>query len=52
MLIQVPLERNSMKRKKEVMDEDVDTSQAVLDLLVPILVNVLALILFWYAMNH
>lgn len=41
-----------MKRKKEVMDEDVDTSQAVLDLLVPILVNVLALILFWYAMNH
>lgn len=52
MLIQVPLERNSMKRKKEVMDEDVDTSQAVLDLFVPILVNVLALILFWYAMNH
>lgn len=52
MLIQVPLERNSMKRKKEVMDEDVDTSQAVLDFLVPIIVNVLALILFWYAMNH
>lgn len=41
-----------MKRKKEVMDEDVDTYQAVLDLLVPIIVNVLALILFWYAMNH
>lgn len=52
MLIQVPLERNSMKRKKEVMDEDGDTYQAVLDLFVPILVNVLALILFWYAMNH
>ena len=52
MLIQVSLERNSMKRKKEVMDEDVDTYQAVLDLFVPILVNVLALILFWYAMNH
>lgn len=52
MLIQVPLERNSMKRKKEVMDEDVDTSQTVLDFLVPIIVNVLALILFWYAMNH
>lgn len=52
MLIQVPLERNCMKRKKEVMDEDVDTYQATLDLLVPILVNVLALILFWYAMNH
>ncbi len=52
MLIQVPLERNSMKRKTEVMDEDVDTYQATLDLLVPILVNVLALILFWYAMNH
>ena len=51
MLIQMPLERNSMK-KKEAMDENVDTSQAVLDLLVPILVNVLALILFWYAMNH
>lgn len=34
------------------MDEDVDTYQAVLDLLVPIIVNVLALILFWYAMNH
>ena len=47
----MPLERNSMK-KKEAMDENVDTSQAVLDLLVPILVNVLALILFWYAMNH
>ena len=41
-----------MKRKKEVMDEDVDTYQDMLDLLVPILVNVLALILFWYAMNH
>ncbi|WP_407385263.1 hypothetical protein [Holdemanella porci] len=41
-----------MKRKTEVMDEDVDTYQATLDLLVPILVNVLALILFWYAMNH
>lgn len=41
-----------MKRKKEVMDEDVDTYQAVLDFLVPIIVNVLALILFWYAMNH
>lgn len=52
MLIQVPLERNSMKRKKEVMDEDANTYQAVLDLFVPILVNVLALILFWYAMNH
>lgn len=54
MLIQVSLERNSMKRKKEFMDvdEDVDTYQATLDLLVPILVNVLALILFWYAMNH
>lgn len=52
MLIQVPLERNSMKRKKEFMDEDVDTYQATLDLFVPILVNVLALILFWYAMNH
>ena len=52
LLIQVSLERNSMKRKKEVMDEDVDTYQAVLDLLVPIIVNVLALILFWYAMNH
>lgn len=52
MLIQVSLERNSMKRKKEVMDEDVDIYQAVLDLLVPIIVNVLALILFWYAMNH
>lgn len=52
MLIQVPLERNSMKRKKEVMDEDADTSQAVLDLFVPIIVNVLALIVFWYAMNH
>lgn len=52
MLIQVPLERNSMKRKKEVMNEDGDTYQAVLDLLIPILVNVLALILFWYAMNH
>lgn len=52
MLIQVSLERNSMKRKKEVMDEDVDTYQAMLDMLVPILVDVLALILFWYAMNH
>lgn len=54
MLIQVPLERNSMKRKKEFMDvdEDVDTYQTVLDLFVPILVNVLALILFLYAMNH
>lgn len=52
MLIQIPPERNSMKRKKEVMNEDGDTYQAVLDLLVPILVNVLALILFWYAMNH
>ena len=43
-----------MKRKKEFMDvdEDVDTSQAILDLVVPILVNVLALILFWHAMNH
>lgn len=52
MLIQVSLERDSMKRKKEFMDEDVDTYQTVLDLFVPILVNVLALILFWYAMNH
>ena len=41
-----------MKRKKAVMDEDGDTYQDVLDLLIPILVNVLALILFWYAMNH
>lgn len=48
----MPLERNSMKSKKEVMDEDDDTYQAMLDLFVPILVNVLALVLFWYAMNH
>lgn len=52
MFVKVPLERTGMKREEENISEDDNTYQAILNLVVPILVNVLALLLFWYAMNH